>query len=193
MSKPEASWGKCYDCDETAVYRFREIETPREKKAGKPGKLIGQYCAPHAYASEVDSSPWRIMLPIEPNRYKSLPPVRMLDGRLYEVDAIRTFPPKGSADKPFYLLGPGSLVYRPKLKAWVRKEGSVLVVVSKEPMESGPMGKYFFDAVARLPVSDKGGKLQLVLRADAATAERKSKYSPPTLYHLGLIWVPDPK
>lgn len=185
-AKKMESWGKCNDCDAEATFRFREVETARQKKAGKPGNLIGQYCAPHAYAHEVDSSPWRLMLPIgRPDIYGgALPPVRLLDGRLYEVAYVDRHPAKGpTVNRPFYDLDAGSLLYRPKFKAWVRKTGRTLATVTKEALHDGAMAKHFYEALNRLPAAT-GGKVVIVLRDDP-----KSKGN----YHLGLLWVPNPK
>lgn len=189
MSTTTASWGKCDDCDAEAVFRFREMETKRQAKAGKPGKLIGQYCTPHAYAAEVETSPWRIMLPLHMKHYQAnMPPIRLLDGRLYQVDSILDrHPPKSpTVNRPYYDLDAGSLLYRPKLKAWVRKSGRTLVTVTKDALESGPMAKHVYDALNRLPVT-KGGKVRFVLREDAGTVH----HSTPN-YHVGLLWIPDP-
>lgn len=118
------------------------MPTERDKRKNHPGKVAGVFCLKHAYEYESEISPWRLLLPVH-HKYLKVPPMRLPDGRLYQMEVI-------PSDKVEPVTS--GLVYSPRQAAWVEVgDKARKAPFRKPPFEDGPAADYLHAAVGRLP------------------------------------------
>lgn len=156
------NYGKCARCDAGATIRYREMPTERDKKKGHAGKVAGIFCLTHAYEYESEISPWRLLLPLL-HKYAKTPPLRLPDGRLYQMEVTHADRVEPATE---------GFIYSPKMAAWVKVDEKHRTAPFRKPPFSGAVAASFlFAAVARLPIEE--GTVTIVVQETQASKYEK--------------------